>query len=197
MCAIWNRNHYNHHHHTVFRPCQQSLRPVHCAALSFINMFSGLPLATCQLMIWLGLVWCGIVGFGMAQWGEHWFATRYFLPSKNLWALPVVGFSGEHLPAAIGSSALFYLFKFLPFLKVPPAASLRGGHPWNCNCCRTHEHFSPASSYYEKCPLLPWSASGSPSSPHHMIIVPKWRWGISHISFLARWFYCRGGEFSI
>ena len=184
MCAIWYRNHYNHHHHTFFRPCQQSLRPVHCAALSFTNMFSGLPVNY-------------LVGFGMAQWGEHWFAPRYFLPSKNLWALPVVGFSGEHLPAAIGSSALFYLFKFLPFLKVPPAASLRGSHPWNCNCCRTHEHFSPASSYFEKCPLLPWSASGSPSSPDHVIIMPKWRWGNSHNSFLARWFYCRGGEFSI
>ena len=41
-------------------------------------------LVGCQLVIWLGLVWFGIIGFGMAQWREHWFATRYFLPSKNL-----------------------------------------------------------------------------------------------------------------
>ena len=62
MCAIWYRNHYNHHHHTVFRPCQQSLRPVHCAALSFINMFSGLPVSD-------------LVGFGMVWYNSVWYGT--------------------------------------------------------------------------------------------------------------------------
>ena len=137
-------------------------------------------------MIWLGLVCCGMVGFGMAQWGEHWFATRYFLPSKNLWALPVVSFSGAHLPAAIGSSALvlFYLFKFLPLLKVPPAASLRGGHPWNCNCCRTHEHFFPppltmknVPSYHDQplvppLPLIMWSSCQS--EEEEILIFHSW-----------------------